>query len=672
MKLGSQLYLLAFVVVLYSFCASLANNITSMKSYLDDQLASHAQDAANNLGLAITPYLDEPGLVVAQTMSNAVFDSGYYYSLELVRSDGEVLLKNSNPFELEGVPFWFLHVIKLSPPIMQSEVNSGWLPFGVLNIQSHPGKAYRALWQHFKQSLWASALQFVFVLVVSFLFIRAITSTLRSIETQANRISKKQFVLNEVKPYSRDLAAVVHAINFMANNIRRSFSEHTASNESLIREAYIDNLTGLPNRRSASQHFTNQQALREQHDSRFLLFLITLPSLKEVNETEGYGGGDEYVKQAIRHVQSAMKNILEVVVFRLSGSELCVSVLDPICQPINIQKQLLEHFNVEQSSRYPNGFAHFVYVDVKRGEVFSTVLSHLDNGLTQKLFIPTDPAKIHQQMVSSSRSRLQWQKLLHQYIQKDEVLGLNNKDDGFSHIDARMFVQYTLKLKALLKISTQPIFDREQKTLYEETFVRFIDGAEQVPVHEVFAAAERLGLANALERTVVTFIISQLLLNPNKMVRYGINISNFVLQDLQFIDWLIELLSHFKDELPLLVFEINESAVLASTEHAKILISELKRLNFSVVIERFGSSFVSFKYIKNLNIDYVKLDGAFIDDIAQSDTQFYIQSTTDICHGIGIKVIASHIESKESQQLCRGFNLDGFQGFALQGLSQFK
>ncbi len=145
MSLRLQLYLLIACLCLFSFGAALYNNVSNMRDYLNEQLASHAQGAAHSLGLSISPYMDEEGLVIAETMTNAIFDSGYYQHITFTDLDGKVLFKRDNPNGNFALPQWFIDWFTLHPPVMTSEVSDGWRIAGTLAVQSHAGTSYKSL-----------------------------------------------------------------------------------------------------------------------------------------------------------------------------------------------------------------------------------------------------------------------------------------------------------------------------------------------------------------------------------------------------------------------------------------------------------------------------------------------------------------------------------------------
>ncbi|MDU0356003.1 LapD/MoxY N-terminal periplasmic domain-containing protein [Paraglaciecola aquimarina] len=139
MPLSRQLVLSLFSIILAIFIGAVWINISNTKSFIEQQLTSHAQDTATSLGLSITPYIGDQDISLIDTMINAIFDSGYYSSIVLKDNSGNTLIEKRNPVSLEHVPSWFINMFPLSPPIRQTEINDGWTIAGQLSVQSNPG-----------------------------------------------------------------------------------------------------------------------------------------------------------------------------------------------------------------------------------------------------------------------------------------------------------------------------------------------------------------------------------------------------------------------------------------------------------------------------------------------------------------------------------------------------
>lgn len=165
MSLRTQLYSLLFTITLVTFIGGLGININISRAYLNDQMGTHAQDAATSLGLSISPYMDEDNLIIAKTMISAIFDAGYYETIMLTNANGNVILSRHNPVTIDGVPTWFINAITLLPPVKSTEVNNGWILAGTLSIKSHSGTAYAALWQHTIQNFYFLLLLYGFLLI---------------------------------------------------------------------------------------------------------------------------------------------------------------------------------------------------------------------------------------------------------------------------------------------------------------------------------------------------------------------------------------------------------------------------------------------------------------------------------------------------------------------------
>jgi EAL domain-containing protein (putative c-di-GMP-specific phosphodiesterase class I) len=98
--------------------------------------------------------------------------------------------------------------------------------------------------------------------------------------------------------------------------------------------------------------------------------------------------------------------------------------------------------------------------------------------------------------------------------------------------------------------------------------------------------------------------------------------------------------------------------------HAREFIERLAALGCRSGIDHFGRGFSSYGYLRSLKIDYLKIDGSYINDIgAEEDNQFFIQSLTAAAHSIGIKVIAQSVETDAERKTLELMNLDGVQGY---------
>lgn len=630
-SLRTQLHLLIVLVALFTFSFSLYISVQSTQNYLNTQMKSHAQDAATSLGLSMSAYMDDPDLVIAQTMVSAIFDSGYYAELEFKTAKGDVKIKRQNPIEYDEVPEWFVAFFPLSPPFQSSEVNNGWMVAGVLSIQSNPGIAYKTLWQQARQSFYSIAVITLFSALFIQLIVFAVLSPLRRIELQAQEVGKKNFLQQEKLPFTTDLRSVVKAMNAMVANIQRSFKSLSLQADELKVKVFTDMLTGLGNRRLLEQRFAAEKTEQKAHDLHLHIGMMSLHSLTEVHHRQGFEAADQYILLAVKEFKEALQQMTNNQLFRLGGSDFIFlshassELLEQQVQQLSSKLKLLD------SVFFPNGFASVVLMEVEPEDHLPHCLSTLDSAIIQRAQQPDLPVLIKDEsMLIKPEGRMAWHAVIKDLIQN------------------RNF-----------ELWAQPVVNPDKSVEYIETFVRFYYLHSQLSTAETYAMAEQQGLSLQLDQQVVHFILQQVQNEPGHT--YAINLSQGAVSSASFLQWLEKELQLLAGKVRL-VFEVSEYSILRAPDETKALMNIIKRNRCKVCIERFGSSMTTFKYLQGLNVDYVKIDGAYVTALNEQDNQFFIKTLCQISHGIGIKVLAPHIECEQIMDNCFAAGVNAVQG----------
>ena len=626
LSLKTQVYGLIIVISVISFFVRIITDVDTTRQYLQTQMASHAQDTATSLGLSISPYLEDDSIMIAQTMATAIFDSGYYKQIKFTDAENEVIFDLINPKRVESVPNWFISTVKLNAPSMQSELNNGWIMAGTLEVTSHVGQSYLTLWEHTKRSFYGSFLLLVASLAVAFLILRAVFKPLKAVENQARLVTRKRFTLNNEIPVARELRTVTKAINNMIMNLQSTFDSLTKQTQALTEEVYIDPLTGLGNRKSFDNHF-NSVVDSICDEAPITAMMITLPSLTNINKTVSYQDGDEHVIEVANILKTIFGELTNAKVFRLNGSTF--SALAPYDSEFlnKTRLEITDAFSQHKNSLHVNGFANFALVSVEKGIPVGNVLSALDTGC-----ITGDTnTKVDKNTLFSVN---QWRSLIQSILASGEV-----------------------------SFSVQPVrrANSHYKQCYFEVFAHFIFEGEKVNNGHLFAMAEKLNLTEELDKKIIRNFVNVKEQHPNDV--FALNLSKASLYSTDFIEWLT-LYSHTKPVIKTnLLFELHEISLLYNVHIASQHIDIIKDIGINVCIEHFGTSLTSFRYLQGLDIEYVKIDGSYIQDLLDNNqSQFFIQTVNNICHGFGIKVLACLIEKPETLKVLENLGCDGVQG----------
>lgn len=652
-SLRTQLYSLMIAIALITFIGASWVSIDTTRTYLNEQMKSHAQDAATSVGLSISPYMDEDNSMIVETMIVAIFDSGYYQKVSLADVDGNIVISHENNRVIDGVPTWFINFFELTPPIMSTEVNNGWEIGGVLSFQSHIGSSYEKLWQHAKNNFYSSLLIVLFSFFVAHLILRSVLNPLSQVEAQAISVSKKNFTFIKKLPMTRELKTVINAMNIMVSNTQASFDLVTKQANKLTNELFIDDLTQLGNRRAFESQLKISINDMQPNDSATLGF-VQLHSLQNINTELGYKAGDDYVCQAAQLLTDQLSVFIGAKVYRISGGSFFFTI-DNVGEEVRqLCKNINNEFSLLNSTYYESGFGKLVASTYNNTETLSVLLSKLDTLLTQENSATPLGEVYSDNNIQTPYGFREWSALI------DNLVKTNHIEFTFQPI---VFLPQNQTSHNYVGNNTLGKDD----VLYYELFSKFLHNNEIVANNQLYSMAERTNKSQKLDELVLSKLAC--LTNVNLDSRIAINLTHQSLHSAGFRLWLADFIEKHKSNLPHLVFEINEEAILASIDSSMHFIQFVKSLGIEVCIDRFGASFTSFKYLKGLDVDYLKIDGAYIHELEEHlENKSFIQAVTQIGHSVGIKILTSHVESLETKQLLSELDCDGLQGNYSMGM----
>jgi EAL domain-containing protein (putative c-di-GMP-specific phosphodiesterase class I) len=237
-----------------------------------------------------------------------------------------------------------------------------------------------------------------------------------------------------------------------------------------------------------------------------------------------------------------------------------------------------------------------------------------------------------------SASRLLWKRRIHEALEEDR------------------FVLYG-----------QPVVELATGRVQEYELLLRLQDAEGglVPPAEFLPVAERFGLIQLIDRWVLRQAIALIAerQRAGQAVRLAANVSGRSVADAELLQTVRQGLHRTGIDPAALVIEITETAAIAEMGRALEFVESLKALGCRFALDDFGAGFSSFRQIRDLPVDYLKIDGSFIRDLAESPVdQGLVRAIAELARGLGKQTIAEYVEDNETAALLRELGVDFGQG----------
>jgi diguanylate cyclase (GGDEF)-like protein len=630
------------------FMGTFIISVQNTRDFLDSQLESHSQDTATSLGLSISTHLAGGDIATVTSMTDAIFDRGYYRLVKIEDMNGVVLVERQLSLTLEGVPAWFVEHFPLTTPIGESIVMSGWVQAGKVIVQSHPGLAHRQLWENSVEIFRWFLISALLVLVLGLLTLRLVLRPLEQVEEQANAIVNREYPIIERLPKTSDMRRIVLAMNRMTAKVKQMIEKQEKLTEGLQRQASRHPVTGLTNKRFFHNTMTNLLASPEECLSG-VLALIQLNHLQEVNDSQGYLAGDELLKQTAQALQSVMQPPPKSHLAHLNGGDFALFVEDLVLEDANdFGDELIAALSglVDSSQGVDQDIVHVGLAVYNTTQTLSELLSQADMSLRKaqgegaNVWHLYKPGEIEG---ASVRSGSDWQATIKDALIKD---------------------RFILQLQPVLSCN-------DNLVLHYEVYVRISEGDEVgdvqlLPAGLFIPHADRYGLTPEIDKVVIGKVITRLQQEKDEDTHYAVNISPISLRTENFLSWLDDQLSTHASLASRLIFEMPEYGAVTQLDNVEAFIRLLRQRGAAFSLDHFGRSQSAFGYLKSIRVDYLKVDGSYLWGLEKSvENQFFIQALVDIAHSLDVKVIGEAVETEAVWNILKNLKLEGGQGYFL-------
>ena len=429
---------------------------------------------------------------------------------------------------------------------------------------------------------------------------------------------------------------VVHDVS-KERQLRRQLAHHAAH----------DSLTGLINRREFEVRLEKAlESAREGH-SHVLLYL-DLDQFKVVNDTCGHTAGDQLLKQVTTLIRSFVRSA--DTVSRLGGDEFGVLLenctLDRAVEIADEMRSAIRDYRfVAKEAAFDIGASIGVVAIREDSECIESLLSAADVACYSAKDLGRNRVHVYQHGAAPERhAEMQWVSRITRAIDEDRL---------------------ELYFQPIVPVGANP-----DKRGHYELLVRMRDETgRMVPPNAFIPAAERYNIMPMVDRWVVGQALKHLAFRPDpKLQEHGytlaINLSGTSLNDDKFVEFVIAAFDEYGPAERALCFEITETAAIQNLGRAVHFMNELKARGCEFSLDDFGNGLSSFSYLQNLPVDYIKVDGNFVRNIAHNHVhQCMVDAIHRVGKAMGIRMIAEHVESAEALVLLEQIGVEYVQGF---------
>ena len=439
---------------------------------------------------------------------------------------------------------------------------------------------------------------------------------------------------------SHDEQGRIFGLRGTARNVTE---QHHAALE-IERLATHDGLTGLPNRVSLQK--TLEAALSDGEKGS--VALLDVDHFKYINDNFGHRAGD----QLLIAIGGLLKDLVKdenAQVYRLGGDEFALHLPNALrgdaAQLGERALTALRHYKFPISGQGclstltgSIGVATYPF----HGADVATLLANVDIAMYQAKDNGRNRVRLHDHNPDDLRGthkRVHWARELREVLDEDRIV---------------LYSQPVIRLA-------------DRKSVHQEILVRILDrkGALVLP-GQFIEVAESLGMAQEIDLCVLGKIVD-VLQGPEyrgRKTRLFVNLSRTSISDPHWVRRFHSMLAAAPIDHSQLVFEITETAAMSSVDVTQEFIAQMKGMGCRFALDDFGAGFSSFYFLKRFDVDYLKIDGSFVRELASDNaSRLFVRALCDVARGLNKQVVAEWVEDQAVMDILVGMGVQYGQGF---------
>ncbi len=463
---------------------------------------------------------------------------------------------------------------------------------------------------------------------------RNISRPLHLLAQFAKQIQQGDYTQTVAVKQDDEIGALAGSFNHMLEGI-------TARENEILRLAYEDTLTGLPNRAMFNDRLSQVIKLAKRSGTAISVLTLDLDRFKYVNDTLGHHAGDEVLREVGARLRTVLRD--SDTVARLGGDEFAIltptgdaekvaiiarKILRALETPISVEGEAVDVGTSIGIARYP-----------EHGDNAGTLMRHAD--------VAMYGAKRNQAGYTVYDASLDAHR-------QDYLSLLSQLRRAVEHDELRLFYQ------PKIDITTSRVVAVEALLRWQHPERGLVAPIEFIPF------AEQTGYIQQLTH----WVIRKALLDMGAWaareisLRLSLNVSTRDLIDNALPDMVAQSLTQHRVAAERLCLEITESALMEDPQRAHETLKRLHGLGVRISIDDYGTGYSSLAYIKKLAVDELKIDRSFIHGVAHDEQNLAIvRSTVELGHNLGLSVVAEGVETEQELKLLLQFGCDEAQGY---------
>ncbi|MCU7938933.1 MAG: DUF1631 family protein [gamma proteobacterium symbiont of Bathyaustriella thionipta] len=420
--------------------------------------------------------------------------------------------------------------------------------------------------------------------------------------------------------------------------------------DDIAKESSLDKLTGLIKQKEFMRIFQEKLLKKKDLSYDFALCLIDIDQFSLINDTCGYEAGDKYIAEISQLLLNNLDS--DVLVGRYGIDEYILNLsgysTEKALQTSEQLRKLINDYNFKWDDKEFTLSASIGMVAVNESNEPGVFLKAVVTATT----IAKEMGRNRVHFLEYDALELNHRQELQLWATKVDQMLKNN--------------QLNIRCQRL-----HPLLDKSTLQHYEMLLLVKDESESYMPPNEFIEAAELYNKMNDVDRWVIKHIFDWFSQHPEQLEIMGgiaINLSGQSLNDINFLAFIEGIFSEYS-EIPhdKICFEITETTAITNINHANNLIHAIKEMGCEFSLDDFGTGLSSYAYLKNLPVDYLKIDGVFIKNIVNSAAdQAMVKSINEIGHFLGMKTVAEFVENDDIIATLRDIGVDYAQGYAVE------